>query len=242
MDFEKHTIIVSGSSSGIGKSCAELLLNNGADVIGLDMNGPSIGHPRYRHHVVDICNETMVAQFSETLQKDVASLYGLVNGAGRFSFSRPFYEIDLDEWNTVIATNLTGTFLLSKYVSGHLIKNRRGKIVTISCIRSRIFRPNMADYAASKGGVVALTSVMALDLAKYNIQVNSVAPGFTYTGMTAKSFDNSDIRKESEKIIPAQKIASPEDIGNVVLFLLSADSDYITGETITVDGGYSISK
>ena len=123
-----------------------------------------------------------------------------------------------------------------------MIKNNNGKIVNISCIRSKIFRPNMAEYAASKSGVVALTSTMALDLSKFNIRVNSIAPGFTYTGMTSKSFDNPETKKNSESIIPNGKIATPEDIGKVVLFLLSDLSDYINGETIFVDGGFSILK
>ena len=83
---------------------------------------------------------------------------------------------------------------------------------------------------------------MALDLAKYNIQVNAIAPGFTYTGMTSKSLDNSEIRKTSENLIPNGRIAMPEDISKVIMFLLSDSSDYINGETIFVDGGYSILK
>lgn len=98
------------------------------------------------------------------------------------------------------------------------------------------------DYAASKGGIVALTASMALDLAPYNLRVNCVAPGFTYTGMTANSFDNPEIRKSSESIIPVGRIAKPDDIAKVVLFLLSDLSDYINGETIYTDGGFKIAK
>jgi len=123
-----------------------------------------------------------------------------------------------------------------------MIRHRKGRIINISCIRSRIFRPNMADYAASKAGVVALTSAMALDLSGYNIQVNSVAPGFTFTGMTEKKYSNKDIKEQSENLIPSGRIADPKDIANVVLFLLSDLSTYINGETIFVDGGYSIFK
>jgi NAD(P)-dependent dehydrogenase (short-subunit alcohol dehydrogenase family) len=159
-----------------------------------------------------------------------------------FSSSKPFYEMTSDEWNQVISTNLTGIFLVSKYLSQKTIRYRNGKIINISCIRSRIFRPNMADYAASKAGVVALTSAMALDLSEYNIQVNSVAPGFTFTGMTEKAFSCEYIRKQSENLIPSGRIADQNDIANVVLFLLSDLSAYINGETIFVDGGYSIFK
>lgn len=101
-----------------------------------------------------------------------------------FFFLKPFFDIEIQEWNKVMETNLTGIFLVTKYVCRVMMNQKRGRIVNISCIRSRILRKNMADYAAAKGGVIALTSAMALDLAPYNIRVNSVAPGFTRTGMT----------------------------------------------------------
>ncbi|HOJ96302.1 MAG TPA: SDR family NAD(P)-dependent oxidoreductase [Methanospirillum sp.] len=101
-----------------------------------------------------------------------------------FFFLKPFFDIEIQEWNKVMETNLTGIFLVTKYVCRVMMNQKRGRIVNISCIRSRIFRKNMVDYAAAKGGVIALTSAMALDLAPYNIRVNSVAPGFTRTGMT----------------------------------------------------------
>ena len=100
----------------------------------------------------------------------------------------------------------------------------------------------MTDYAASKGAVVALTSAMALDLAPYNIRVNAVAPGFIYTGMTKGSFDNEEIRKQSETLIPEGRLGQPEDISKVVLFLLSDLSDYINGTNVFADGGYHIQK
>lgn len=142
----------------------------------------------------------------------------------------------------MIDTNLTGIFILSKHIAKVMMKHNKGKIVNISRIRSKIFRPKWRNMSRSKVAVVALTSAMALDLAPYNIQVNSVAPGFTYTAMTAKSFDDPKIREFSESIIPAGRIAKAEDIANVVIFLLSEMSDYINGETIFVDGAYRISK
>ena len=118
----------------------------------------------------------------------------------------------------------------------------KGKIVNISCIRASVFRENMVDYAASKGAVASMTSAMALDLAPYDIQVNSVSPGFKYTGMTAASFDDSKIREQSEKLIPKGRLGKPRDIASVVVFLLSDMSDYMTGTNVFVDGGYHIQK
>ena len=146
------------------------------------------------------------------------------------------------DWERILSVNLTGTFVVSKIVAQKMIHSKKGKIVNISCLRSSIFRNNMCDYAASNGGIVALTSAMALDLAPFNIQVNAVAPGFIYTGMTRGSFDNDEIRKQSEALIPEGRLGQPEDISNVVMFLLSDLSDYMTGTNVFADGGYHIQK
>ena len=153
-----------------------------------------------------------------------------------------FFEAETDAFSKTVSVNTIGTFIVSKYAAREMIKERRGKIVNISCIRALIFRGNMADYAASKGAVVSMTSAMALDLAPYNIQVNSVAPGFTYTGMTAASFDHPEVREQSEKLIPQGRIGTPDDISSVVMFLLSEMSDYMTGTNVFADGGYHIQK
>lgn len=242
MDFNDRVILISGSASGIGKSCADLLIESGAYVIGLDIGISSIDNERYHHYNLDIRDEQKIINVINEIEASYGKIDGLVNCAGVFANSKPFYELSLEDWNQVISINLTGLFILSKYAAGNMIKNNSGKIVNISCIRSKIFGSNMADYAASKGGVVALTSAMALDLKEYNISVNSVAPGFTYTGMTSKSFDNPQERAFSESIIPVGKIAEPIDVAKVVLFLLSDMADYINGETIFVDGGFKISK
>jgi NAD(P)-dependent dehydrogenase (short-subunit alcohol dehydrogenase family) len=242
MDYKDQLIFVTGSCSGIGKACSELLLEKNVKVIGLDIHTSTIIHDQYHHFVVDIKDEASISSIMDQVINRYGQIYGLANCAGIYGNAKPFYEITLGEWEHVFSTNLTGMFLVSKHVVKKMMPYKMGKVVNISCIRSRIFRENMADYAATKAGVVALTSAMALDLKDYNIQVNSVAPGFTYTGMTSESFDNQEVKKYSESIIPLGKIAQPEDIAKVVLFLLSDMSDYINGETIFADGGFKISK
>ncbi|MBF0548784.1 MAG: SDR family oxidoreductase, partial [Candidatus Riflebacteria bacterium] len=225
------------------KGCAELLLENNAIVIGLDICEPEILNAKYEHKIVDIRNEEEIECAINEIENHYSQIFGLVNCAGINSIKKPFFEISLDEWNNLISINLTGTFLVAKYVCKNMILNKTGKIVNISCIRSRIFKKNMAEYSASKGGVVALTSSMAIDLAPYNIQVNSVAPGLTSTKMTEKIIkNNSLVEEEFNNMIPQKRMAKPKDIANVVLFLLSDSSKYITGETIFADGGFSISK
>ena len=242
MTFKDKVYIVTGASSGMGKSCSDLLLENDAVVIGIDRNDSTIEHDRYSHCKADVLDEEQIQKCISEVDSQYGHIDGLVNAAGIFGNNKPFYELTSEEWNKVMSVNTTGTFIVSKATAPIMIREKHGKIVNISCIRSTIFKNNMADYAASKGAVASMTSAMALDLAPYNIQVNSVAPGFIYTGMTAASFDIPDVRAMSEALIPNGRLGMPKDIASVVLFLLSDMSDYVTGTMLFADGGYHIQK
>ena len=242
MTFKDKVYIVTGASSGMGKSCSELLLENDAVVVGIDRNDSTIEHDRYSHCKADDLAEEQILKCISEVDSKYGHIDGLVNAAGIFGNNKPFYELTSEEWNKVISVNTTGTFIVSKAAAPVMIREKHGKIVNISCIRSTIFKNNMADYAASKGAVASMTSAMALDLAPYNIQVNSVAPGFIYTGMTAASFDIPDVRAMSEALIPNGRLGMPKDIASVVMFLLSDMSDYVTGTMLFADGGYHIQK
>ena len=242
MTFKDKVYIVTGASSGMGKSCSDLLLENDAVVIGIDRNDSTIEHDRYSHCKADVLAEEQIQKCISEVDSKYGHIDGLVNAAGIFGNNKPFYELTSEEWNKVISVNTTGIFIVSKAAAPVMIREKHGKIVNISCIRSTIFKNNMADYAASKGAVASMTSAMALDLAPYNIQVNSVAPGFIYTGMTAASFDMPDVRAKSEALIPNGRLGMPKDIASVVLFLLSDMSDYVTGTMLFADGGYHIQK
>ena len=242
MDFKDKVVIVTGASSGIGLSCAEQIIAYGGRVIGVDKNVPVLDDVSYEHELISVTDEQAVENMVNTMAEKYGHVDGLVNAAGIWGSSKPFYEMDSDEFQNVLNVNTKGVFLMSKYVSRTMLPQKRGKIVNISCIRASVFRNNMADYAASKGAVVSMTSAMALDLAPYNIQVNSVAPGFTYTGMTSASFDNPEVREQSEKLIPNGRLGVPKDISSVVMFLLSDMSDYMTGTNVFADGGYHIQK
>lgn len=242
MTFKDKVYIVTGASSGMGKSCSDLLLENDAVVIGIDRNDSTIEHDRYSHCKADVLAEEQIQKCISEVDSKYGHIDGLVNAAGIFGNNKPFYELTSEEWNKVMSVNTTGTFIVSKVAAPVMIREKHGKIVNISCIRSTIFKNNMADYAASKGAVASMTSAMAIDLAPYNIQVNSVAPGFIYTGMTAASFDMPDVRAKSEALIPNGRLGMPKDIASVVMFLLSDMSDYVTGTMLFADGGYHIQK
>ena len=232
--LKDRVIVVTGSSSGIGKSCVEKIIGNGGIAVGFDLQESPMQHENFRHYSVDVRDETGIIRALGDIESHFSRIDALVNCAGVFSSTKSFYEMTSDEWNRVISTNLTGTFLVSKYLSQKMIRYRKGKIINISCIRSRIFRPNMADYAASKAGVVALTSAMALDLSGYNIQVNSVAPGFIDTAMTRKL---PEAAKEAILArIPLQRMGSPEEVAEVVEFLATRGG-YMTGAVLHVNGG-----
>ena len=241
-DFTGKVFVVTGAASGIGRSCAEQLLGSGAMVIGIDLEKGDLAYDNYNHYMASITDEEAIRKITDDVIYNYGKIDGLVNAAGIWGNSKPFFDTETSEWERIISVNLTGTYIVSKVVAHAMIPNKSGKIVNISCLRSIIFRNNMTDYAASKGAVVALTSAMALDLAPYNIRVNAVAPGFIYTGMTKGSFDNEEIRKQSETLIPEGRLGQPEDISKVVLFLLSDLSDYINGTNVFADGGYHIQK
>ena len=242
MDFEGKVYIVTGSGSGMGKSCCMKLLEAKAYVVGIDKNAGAIDNNFYTHFEADVLDEEKIEQCVKDTAEKYGHIDGLVNAAGIFGNNKPFYELTTEEWNRVLSINTTGTFIVSKAVTKEMIAHKRGKIVNISCIRSTIFKQKMAEYAASKGAVSSMTSAMALDLAPYNIQVNAVAPGFIYTGMTKASFDNPEVRAQSEALIPNGRLGMPEDIASVVLFLLSDMSDYVTGSVLFADGGYRLQK
>jgi len=139
------------------------------------------------------------------------------------------------DWDAVINVNLKGTFNCIKAVSRSMVKQRSGRIISIASIIGLIGNWGQANYAASKAGIIALTKTVARELASRNINANAIAPGFIQTDMTAKLPE--DVKRKMMEAIPMAKLGTPEDVANVCLFLASEESSYITGQTITVDGG-----
>ena len=161
----------------------------------------------------------------------------VVNNAG-IQTERPFLELPVADWDSVINTNLKGTFLVSQASAKAMVRDSvAGRIVNITSVHQDMPRSGIAHYAASKGGVQMLTKVMAVELAEYGITVNCVAPGAVATPMNQPFLDSPSLVKEFSARVPVGRIASPEEIARAVLFLVEDDSSYITGTTIYVDGG-----
>ena len=237
--LREKTILITGSSKGIGAVTARLAKNYGANVIlhgrtesanlkklSRELNAPYI--------FCDVGDEGSVKAALEKFPKiDV-----LINNAG-ISISKPFQELTSQEWLETFNTNVLGAVHFSKTVIPQMIRQKGGKIIHISSIKGLLNTAGRAAFASSKAALITMTASMARELAEYNILVNCVAPGFTETE-TATSVWTSRIYNQIKET-PIGRAARPEEIAEVILFLASDKSSYITGQTIIVDGGYSIS-
>ena len=241
--LEGKVALVTGGARGIGKAISARLAAEGAKLaigdIMLDVaqatadefTAQGIEAKAYAANVANFADaEATVAQ----VVADFGSLDILVNNAG-ITRDTLMLRMSEDDFDKVIAVNLKGTFNFTKAAIRPMMKARAGKIVNIASVVGRMGNVGQANYAASKAGVIALAKTTAKEFASRNIQANAVAPGFIETDMTAKL--PQEARDAFLTVIPAKRGGSPEDVANVVYFLVSPDSDYVTGQVINVDGG-----
>ena len=246
MKLKDKVAIVTGSGRGIGRAIALELAREGAKVVVTS---------RHTEECDEVCaviasdgGESLCVQCDVSKKEDVDRLvketlekFGridiLVNNAGVVRQS-PLTETTEEDWDFVIDINLKGVFLACKAVAPILMKQKSGKIVSIASIAGEIGFPNTAAYCASKGGIVNLTRELALEMAPYNVNVNAVAPGVIETSMTEGMLSEEESRKGLLMQIPMGRVGKPEEIAKAVAFLTSDDASYITGETLTVDGGW----
>ncbi|MEW6522618.1 MAG: SDR family NAD(P)-dependent oxidoreductase [Bacillota bacterium] len=245
MRVKGRVAIVTGGASGIGRGAAVLLAAEGASVAVVDVNLGGCeetvailernGHPGIAIGA-DVTENVQVESMVDAVISRWGTIDILVNCAGCNPFA-PFIVLQEEDFDRGIAVNLKSIFLCCKAVLPVMTERMYGKIVNVTSIMSVIAGRGQAAYNAGKGGAKLLTQAMALDLAPYNITVNAVGPGMTYTGMTKELFSDPERVKWFEEKIPLGRIAVPEDIAPAILFLASDESRYITGETIYVDGG-----
>lgn len=243
MRLQNKVAIVTGAASGIGKGIAESFVKEGAKVILCDVNaeGEKVAEAlgaNARFIQCDISNPDSVKNLvAQTLQV-AGTIDILVNNAG-ICRQHSILESSDEEWDATINTNLKGPFLLSREVLPTFISKGRGKIVNIASIAGIIGFANLSPYCASKGGVIAMTRAMAIELASKKINVNCICPGAIKSGMTKGIEENPEILKQTLAGIPMGRIGEPADIANAALYLASDESDYTTGAAMVVDGGWS---
>jgi 3-oxoacyl-[acyl-carrier protein] reductase len=245
--LEGKNALVTGGSRGIGKAIALELARQGANVA-VTANSSLSGAESVaeeiralgRKAVATQCNIADAGQVENLVSQVLTSLGSLdivVNNAG-VTKDALVLRMSEDDWDTVLDTNLKGTFLVTRAALKPMIKQRRGKIVNITSVIGLIANPGQANYSASKAGIIGFTRTIAKEVASRNIQANAVAPGFIETAMTDAL--SPEQRDNIIKEIPSGRLGTPQDIAGVVTFLCSPAADYITGQTITVDGGMII--
>lgn len=225
MRFAGQVAVVTGASRGIGRAIAERLANEGARVACVS---------RTQGYAVDVSDADALQKTAARILEDFGRVDILVNNAGvtRDGLSM---RMSLEDWDTVLDTNLRAAFVFSQALMRPMIKQRSGRIINISSISGLIGNAGQANYAASKAGLIGLTKTLARELAGRGITVNAVAPGLIETDMTGAL--SEEIRQSILEKVPLKKLGQPEDIAAAVAFLASAEASYITGQVLTVDGG-----
>jgi len=238
--LKNKNIIVTGASGGIGNSIVEKLYEQGANILATGTRLEKLQELKKKFNSIkilkfDISQHEKIEEFIDNATMELGgSLDSIVNNAG-ITKDNLTIRMSLDEWTKVINVNLTSTFLMCKYSIKKMLKNKSGKIVNITSVVGHTGNIGQANYTASKAGIVAMSKSLAIEYAKKNINVNCISPGFISTAMTDQideKFKEAIIAK-----IPSNKLGKPEDIANAVIFLSSAKSDYINGETLHVNGG-----
>ena len=234
--MSRENIFVSGASRGIGKEIAINFAKKGFNVVGtsrsdFDFN---LDLDNLKPIKLDITNRDDVHDCFDWLKSKNLLPDILVNNAGITS-DQLFIRMKDEEWDNVIETNLTGTFNLSKVFIKNMIKNKFGRIINITSISGLMGNPGQVNYSSSKAALTGFTKSLAKEVGSRNITVNSVAPGYIETDMT--SFLEHETRMNIIKNIPLGRIGKVDDVSELVMFLASDEASYITGQTISVDGG-----
>jgi len=244
MRFENQVAVVTGAGRGLGHAIAVRLAKEGARVASVSRTeanaqrtADEINATRAdaaKAYAVDVADPDAVQKAAAQIFADFGRVDILVNNAGvtRDGLS---VRMSLDDWDTVLNTNLKGAFVFTQAVMRPMIKQRSGRIINISSISGLIGNAGQANYAASKAGLIGLTKTLARELASRGITVNAVAPGLIETDMTTVLSD--EVRQSILKNVPLGKLGEPDDIAGAVAYLASAEAKYITGQVLTVDGG-----
>jgi len=240
INLKNTNVILTGATGGIGNSILEELLNAEANILATGTNDEKLNLIKKKYQSVkvkkfDISKHKEIENFiNEACSEMENKIDILINNAG-ITNDNLSIRMKEEEWKRVIDINLTSTFLLSKNVIKKMLKNKKGKIINITSVVGHTGNIGQANYTASKAGLVAMSKSFALEYGKKNININCVSPGFISTDMTNKI--DSNYKETLKSRIPLDRFGDPKDIANTVLFLCSNLSNYITGETIHVNGG-----
>jgi len=239
--------LVVGAGGGIGGAGAEPLAHEGATVFCADSDDAAAAATVARIRAaggraaassLDVRDRAAVDAVIAAVVREFGRLDIVLESAG-IAHRLDFIDVDAETWDRVIAVNLTGLFHVGQAAARQMVRQGAGgSIINVTSQLAEVARPERAAYVASKGGARSLTHAMAVDLARHNIRVNAIAPGPTLTGLTRANYADPDAQRATEALIPLGRLGQPEDLAGAVLFLASDDSRWVTGSTVTVDGGY----
>lgn len=252
MKLKDKIVIVTGAGQGIGRAISLRFAREGAIQVIVDIKKDALEETgkllkdvkaRFTAVLGDVSKTEDVQKIVSTAIQDYGTVYGLVNNAAvgyLESRPHPVLEVSEEEWDRQMAINLKSIYLVSRAVLSEMVRQKRGKIINIASIAGVQAIPESAPYCAVKGGVVNLTRSIALDYGKFGINVNGIAPGTIPTAMNQYKLNNPEVRNFLFNTIPLGRFGTPEDIAGAAVFLMSSDSDFITGHVLVVDGGRTI--
>lgn len=245
--LKNKVAIITGSSKGIGREIALVFAEAGADVVisgrGLDSSLEEVAEEirQLGRHPLAVAADIRKKPDVEKLVQTAVDKFGvidiMVNNAGVL-FTAPFLEHSEEDWDRVMDTNLKSIYLCSQTVGRKMIEQKHGNIINLASMRGIGAGRDRAAYCTSKAGVIMLTRVMALEFARFNIRVNAIAPGWIKTRLNEYIWSDPNTRRQIEGEIPLGYLAEPRDLMGAVIFLASEASQYVTGQTIVVDGGF----
>lgn len=243
-EFKEQTVIVTGGTRGIGKGIAKAFLEQGASVVATYASNDQAARD-FKEELGDLGAKLVLKKFDvsshqacesffEEILKEVDKVDVLINNSGARADSLTA-AMSEDDWDKIIDINLKGTFNMSKFATLHMMKNRYGRIVNVSSIGANLGLAGQANYAASKAGQIALSKSLSKEVAKRNITVNNIAPGFIETELI-QDLPEEQV-KEYKKQVPMKRFGQVEEVAHAVLFLASKKASYITGATLEISGG-----
>lgn len=249
MDFEGKVAVVTGGGAGIGRGVAEAFAESGASVAVLDINlaaaqqtaaGIEASGGKARAVQVDVGEERSVAEAFQGVASNFKSVDVLVNVAG-IEIYKDFLEISEADWDRQLAVNLKSVYLCCRQALPHMISAGGGSVVNTASVQALATTGRISPYAAAKAGILGMTRDLARDFGRYNIRVNSICPGCIATPMMDRTVatlaDREAFLAKLSQFIPLQRLGTPRDVAQVVLFLASSLAAYVTGTTVIVDGG-----
>ncbi|MBC7293536.1 MAG: glucose 1-dehydrogenase [Thermoleophilia bacterium] len=245
-DLTDKVAVVTGATRGIGKGLATALAAAGARVVVVSRHGEDC--ERATQEIVakggqalpvaaDVSQLEAVADMVSTVLAAWGKIDILVNNAGT-AVTKRAEDLTVEEWHQVLDTNLTGVFLCCQTVGRHMIMRRTGKIINVGSVLAFVAERQVLPYCASKGGVLQLTRALALEWARYNVQVNALFPGYIETDLNREQLADEYIRDRILRKIPMRRLGTVDDLVGAIIFLSSPASDYMTGQVLVIDGGW----